>query len=147
MSLVDIIPWGKTERLRIIFALYVSDHIDSLLQDCSSFIANALELLQSCVKPSIFCCTIHVAHPNDHEHAFVGISLCLVQLNYTHVHYVRIIYNLRPYHSLKGNIVFRIELHVFAVMWFIPTLSGGIQNEANMCECVGWGIFWSYKNR
>ena len=28
-------------------------HIDGLLQDCSNSIANALELLQSCTKPSI----------------------------------------------------------------------------------------------
>ena len=30
-------------------------HIDSLLQDCSNSIANALELLQSCAKLSIWC--------------------------------------------------------------------------------------------
>ena len=28
-------------------------HIDDLVQDCSNSIANALELLQSCTKPSI----------------------------------------------------------------------------------------------
>ena len=28
-------------------------NIDGLVQDCSSSIANALELLQSCTKPSI----------------------------------------------------------------------------------------------
>ena len=28
-------------------------NIDSLIQDCSNSIANALELLQSCTKPSI----------------------------------------------------------------------------------------------
>ena len=28
-------------------------HIDSLVQDCSNSIANALELLQSCTKPLI----------------------------------------------------------------------------------------------
>ena len=35
-------------------------HIDVLVQDCSNSIANALELLQSCTKPSIYkfggCC-------------------------------------------------------------------------------------------
>ena len=30
-------------------------HIDRLVQDCSNSIANALELLQSCTKPSISC--------------------------------------------------------------------------------------------
>ena len=29
-------------------------YIDGLVQDCSNSIANALELLQSCAKPSIF---------------------------------------------------------------------------------------------
>ena len=28
------------------------EHIDVLVQDCSNSIANALELLQSCIKPS-----------------------------------------------------------------------------------------------
>ena len=28
-------------------------HIDGLVQDCNNFIANALELLQSCTKPLI----------------------------------------------------------------------------------------------
>ena len=32
----------------------VADHIDGLVQDCSNSIANALELLQSCSKPSIY---------------------------------------------------------------------------------------------
>ena len=30
-----------------------SDYIDGLVQDCGNSIANALELLQSCTKPSI----------------------------------------------------------------------------------------------
>ena len=30
-------------------------YIDGLVQDCSNSIANALELLQSCTKPSICC--------------------------------------------------------------------------------------------
>ena len=29
------------------------DYFDGLVQDCSNSIANALELLQSCAKPSI----------------------------------------------------------------------------------------------
>ena len=32
---------------------FTSDHIDGLAQDCSNSIANALELLQFCAKPSI----------------------------------------------------------------------------------------------
>ena len=30
------------------------DHIEGLVQDCSNSIANALELQQSCTKPSIY---------------------------------------------------------------------------------------------
>ena len=37
-------------------------HIDGLMQDCSNSIANALELLQSCAKPSIYDLWAH--HPN-----------------------------------------------------------------------------------
>ena len=31
----------------------VTEHVDGLVQDCSNSIANALELLQSCTKPSM----------------------------------------------------------------------------------------------
>ena len=34
-------------------------HIDGLAQDCSNSIANALELLQSCAKPSICLALIY----------------------------------------------------------------------------------------
>ena len=38
-------------------------YIDGLVQDCSNPIANALELLQSCTKPSIWClCCIVTSH-------------------------------------------------------------------------------------
>ena len=39
----------------ISFALSHQYDIDGLVQDCSNSIANALELLQSCTKPSIYC--------------------------------------------------------------------------------------------
>ena len=32
----------------------IDDYFDGLVQDCSNSIANALELLQSCTKPSTF---------------------------------------------------------------------------------------------
>ena len=38
-------------------------------------------------------------------------------------------------------------LYVFAVMYFTPTLLGGIQTDADMCERVVWEIFWSYTDR
>ena len=33
----------------------ITRYFDSLVQDCSNSIADALELLQSCTKPSIWC--------------------------------------------------------------------------------------------
>ena len=33
--------------------MYFHQHIDGLVQDCSNSVAGALELLQSCTKPSI----------------------------------------------------------------------------------------------
>ena len=36
-----------------IYAISVHEYIDGIAQDCSNSIANALELLQSCAKPSI----------------------------------------------------------------------------------------------
>ena len=43
---------------------FVVPHIDGLVQDCSIAIANALEILQSCSKPSIYCsvCSMRDAH-------------------------------------------------------------------------------------
>ena len=37
-----------------------NEYIDGLVQDCSNSIANALELLQSCTKPSI--CFMSLSH-------------------------------------------------------------------------------------
>ena len=34
-------------------AQMLNEYLDGLVQDCSNSIANALELLQSCTKPSI----------------------------------------------------------------------------------------------
>ena len=45
---IEPVPW----------LVVVVFHLDGLVQDCSNSIANALELLQSCTKPSICCCYI-----------------------------------------------------------------------------------------
>ena len=36
------------------FVFFNIDHIDGFVQDCSISIANTLEILQSCIKPSIY---------------------------------------------------------------------------------------------
>ena len=49
--------WIRIHRkhtLILVTQSHVKYHIDGLVQDCSNSIANALELLQSCTKPSIW---------------------------------------------------------------------------------------------
>ena len=41
-------------NLCLVLALLFRFYIDGLVQDCSNSIANALELLESCTKPSIY---------------------------------------------------------------------------------------------
>ena len=36
-------------------AIHEEGYVDGLVQDCSNSIANALELLQSCTKSSMYC--------------------------------------------------------------------------------------------
>ena len=50
------------EKINLINSLF---YIDDLVQDCSNSIANTLELLQSCTKPSIcgnpyLCIKVHI---------------------------------------------------------------------------------------
>ena len=47
IRVADNEPYSHT-----VYIMTVSIYIDGLVQDCSSSIANALELLQSCTKPS-----------------------------------------------------------------------------------------------
>ena len=43
---------------RCMWHVVSAQHIDALVQDCSISIANALEILQSCTKPSISHCPV-----------------------------------------------------------------------------------------
>ena len=38
------------------------DHLNGSVQDCSISIANTLELLQACIKPSIWWIILHMKH-------------------------------------------------------------------------------------
>ena len=49
----------------------VDSHIDSLLQDGSNSSALAMELLQSCAKPSIYASS--PPHPNHEKNIFMVI--------------------------------------------------------------------------
>ena len=40
-------------------------HFDGLVQDCSNSISNALELLQSCTKPSIYDRNTNIIQQDD----------------------------------------------------------------------------------
>ena len=55
---------GKIDKYKT-----TTDHIDGLVQDCSNSIANALELLQSCAKPSISNMNhVHISRDVLHKH-------------------------------------------------------------------------------
>ena len=57
----NVTPADQTTHIRhgwIQYMWWNWEHIDGLAQDCSNSIATALELLQSCSKPSICCCGI-----------------------------------------------------------------------------------------
>ena len=56
------LPFRRCIRstLQIVGCTVVVSYIDGLVQDCSNSIANALELLQSCTKPSMFGCPPHM---------------------------------------------------------------------------------------
>ena len=48
--------WWRSSRRKVIISFYIDNvrhYMDSLMQDSSISIANALEILQSCTKPSI----------------------------------------------------------------------------------------------
>ena len=53
------LPEGKISTITIISVMNIDRkckyNFDGFVQDCSNSIANALELLQSCTKPSISC--------------------------------------------------------------------------------------------
>ena len=55
-ALVQIMAWRRpgAEPLSEAMMVSLSMHINGLVQDCSISIANALEILQSCTKPSIY---------------------------------------------------------------------------------------------
>ena len=61
----------KTENTTTIFGEYLiqdsSMYIDGLLQECSNSIANALELLQSCNKPSIYASANRVSTTSGYD--------------------------------------------------------------------------------
>ena len=56
-------------------------HIDGLVQDCSNSIANALELLQSCAKPSIYFAPAHhnILHSTSTRNRGVTIRLATIR--------------------------------------------------------------------
>ena len=57
--------WKGWLLTRDLGASKVEDHMDGLVQICSNSIANALELLQSCTKPSIL---LWMGQPQHMEH-------------------------------------------------------------------------------
>ena len=63
MSIIHTTIKFYTTKLNSLHTEFYREHTDHLVQDCSNSIANALELLQFCTKPSINCISISY-HPN-----------------------------------------------------------------------------------
>ena len=98
----------------------------------------------------IFCCAMYATHP---KWSWKRFALCwhfvvfgTVQLYQCSL--LTYIIKLKALRFPKREASCPHQTrHVFAVMCFTATLSGGIHDDTNMCERVGWGIFWSYINR
>ena len=77
-----IILQGESHKMRTgsCCALFCCGHIDGLVQDCSNSIANALELQQSCTKPSIFSFIVDsrdsFTHIRQISFTVIGLSCC-----------------------------------------------------------------------
>ena len=77
---IQIISLTRLPKL----CIFKRDYIDGLAQDCSNYIANALELLQSCTKPSIYwseenLVTVYLAvvGPRENGRHFTDIFKCI----------------------------------------------------------------------
>ena len=69
-----ILFWHQCVKLiKGVFHMYILwiYHIDGFVQDCSISIANALEILQSCTKPSI--CTLSISNVIHFTHQASGV--------------------------------------------------------------------------
>ena len=70
-------------------------HINGLVQDCSNSIANALELLQSCTKPSIYRLyhsPVHTHHPKKSTHGLCFVVFCCGKVLVYFTHIVQVCY-------------------------------------------------------
>ena len=55
-------------KFHTVSSCYVSyDYIDGLVEDCNISIANALEILQSCTKPSILSFLVESGYSFTHD--------------------------------------------------------------------------------
>ena len=67
--------------------LYIRDYANDLVQECSISIVNALEILQSCTKPSILChhfacwypsINASTVYPKKYAHGFVALCFIVI---------------------------------------------------------------------
>ena len=54
-GIMSLKNFTKKIGFRLCLSNYTENYIDGLMQDCSNSIANAMELLQSCTRPSMWC--------------------------------------------------------------------------------------------
>ena len=66
------------------FVLFELFHFDGLVQDCSIWSALAMEILQSCTKPSIssFLADAYTVYPKKYAHGFVVLCFVMVMQSF-----------------------------------------------------------------
>ena len=79
---------------------YALQHIDDLVQDCSNSIANALELLQSCTKPSMCQLGMYLIRLTLRKAGYMHISYCWIQI----LHYVERKSINNQFNPMKANL-------------------------------------------
>ena len=70
-----------TPYAHITWDILYTPHIDGLVQDCNNSIANALELLQSCTKPSICPIEVHFIEVHIHPIQVHLTSPCILSIH------------------------------------------------------------------
>ena len=112
-------------------SVMLRDYIDGLVQDCSNAIANALELLQSCTKPSIFEWNTAVTP--------VYISKGVRAVIYQAVHIVHFVIMLL--YSTHYQIPY-IHFCKWKLSWFIPPMCFSYKIEYSCIVFMMWIRIW-----
>ena len=105
------------EKHHLTYLIEMLNHIDGLVQDCSNSIANALELLQPCTKPSISSCI--PLHQGDIPHR----SLQIIHQIQTHINSLGpcdAIWHHRTFLLTPSHYLNQCSLINSAILWHSP---------------------------